>query len=330
MRQKQDNTDSAPVSPKVLHYLSMTLRERDIDVAKDDLWRAYCPGGQVSHTWRPTFGTLKDLVERALDLSGDKDLGIAVGKHISFGTFALLLPALLTCSTLLEALRVGLRYQVLTGSLLAYNSGFTLKGHGFVDVKSRFRDSSIRRFLVQMEMYVFITVAHFLTTEPKPFVRIETSYAPADIAGLRRHAACPVEPTAGSNRLYLPTSGLTERLPRGDPYVLREVIEILESTLHTETSTRNTVHMVEAMLLRSLPHVPAVAEVAATLGMSPRSLRRRLTDANTSYRALVEHVRLDRARQRISEGKLTQTEIAYEVGFESPRSLRRLLRSKKQ
>lgn len=326
--QKNDLNDTTLVSPKMLHYIAQTLHDRDIDITRDEVWRAYCPKGTINTSWRPTFRTVKVMIERALEVSADEDLGLDVGQRITFGTFGLLIPALLTSKTLVEALSVGLKYQVLTGALLSFRRGVTLEGHIYLGLKSRFTDASIHRFLVQLEMSAFVNVAQFLSPIPQPFVRIETSFEPADIARQRRRWGSPIVVTRSTNRMLLKSEMLTHRLATKDPYVNEEVCKELDSILLKETSARDLVRKVEAIFMQALPETQTAANVAAELGLSERSLRRKLAESNTSYRELINRVRLDRARQRINEGLLSQTEIALEVGFEDPRSLRRLLKAR--
>ncbi|MFK8015726.1 MAG: AraC family transcriptional regulator ligand-binding domain-containing protein [Gammaproteobacteria bacterium] len=326
--QKNNKNDTTLVSPKMLHYIARTLRDRDIDITKDVVWRAYCPKGKIDIRWRPTFRTMKAMIERALEVSGDEDLGLDVGQHITFGSFGLLIPALLTSKTLVEALSVGLKYQILTGALLSYRRGVTLDGHIFLGLRSRFTDASIHRFLVQLEMSAFVNVAQFLSPIPQPFLKIETSFEPTDIAKQCRRWCSPIVVTRSSNRMLLKSEMLTHRLATKDSYVHAEVCTELDSILIKETAARDLVHKVEAIFMQALPETQTAAHVAAELGLSPRSLRRKLAESNTNYRELINRVRLDRARQRMEEGLLSQTEIALEVGFEDPRSLRRLLKAR--
>ena len=61
--------------------------------------------------------------------------------------------------------------------------------------------------------------------------------------------------------------------------------------------------------------VPPLAEVAGRLGMSGRTLQRRLSDAGATYQALVEEARRDLARQLISGSRYSLTEISFLTGF---------------
>lgn len=59
-------------------------------------------------------------------------------------------------------------------------------------------------------------------------------------------------------------------------------------------------------------------QVARDLGVSVRSLQRRLRSAGQTYRALADEVRLDLAAQYLLETELSVAEIAFLLGFSEP------------
>ncbi|MFI2367747.1 helix-turn-helix transcriptional regulator [Streptomyces sp. NPDC018833] len=79
----------------------------------------------------------------------------------------------------------------------------------------------------------------------------------------------------------------------------------------------------EVSVARSLPHVPPLAQQALALGMSERTLRRRLAEHGTSYESLVDSVRLVRAEELITASDLPLHNIAGLLGFSDARTLRR-------
>lgn len=84
---------------------------------------------------------------------------------------------------------------------------------------------------------------------------------------------------------------------------------------------------VRALLARDLERgSPELSQVAQTLGMSERTLRRHLRDAGTSFRELLDDVRRERALLLADEGKLSATAIALMVGFEDSAAFARAFR----
>lgn len=81
-----------------------------------------------------------------------------------------------------------------------------------------------------------------------------------------------------------------------------------------------------ARIESSLPHPPSVEVLASELAMSQRTLSRRVHEATgKSTMALVQSVRLNRARMLIESSRMTIERIAEQVGYEDATALRRLM-----
>lgn len=78
---------------------------------------------------------------------------------------------------------------------------------------------------------------------------------------------------------------------------------------------RARVHRVLALGLRADAASPAVADVARNLGMSERTLRRRLADERLSFRALRQTAQLERAAELLASSDGSLGEIALACGF---------------
>lgn len=77
----------------------------------------------------------------------------------------------------------------------------------------------------------------------------------------------------------------------------------------------------------ALPNPPGVSELAAEFGMSDRTLSRHVRAATgRSTSALLQSVRLGRARVLLETSKLTVEQIAEKVGYVDTTALRRLMR----
>ncbi|WCM92310.1 AraC family transcriptional regulator [Acidovorax sp. NCPPB 2350] len=85
-----------------------------------------------------------------------------------------------------------------------------------------------------------------------------------------------------------------------------------------------TAERVRAVLLELLPSNTATIERAAErLGMSKRTLQRRLEDEGENFRALVNTTRESLARHYLGSTTMTGGEIAFLLGFEDPNSFYR-------
>ena len=106
-------------------------------------------------------------------------------------------------------------------------------------------------------------------------------------------------------------------LPKADSlmnaFFTRYANALLEQHVQTD---RSVVDLARAYVERHLADGEPAAETAAKeLAMSGRALRRALHDAGTTFRELVEEVRLARAHALLNERNVTISETAYLLGF---------------
>jgi AraC-like DNA-binding protein len=98
---------------------------------------------------------------------------------------------------------------------------------------------------------------------------------------------------------------MLERLPRS-----KKVGSRVKALLRAEVSMRDA----------------SAARVAKRLGMSVRTLSRKLDEESTSYRALIDETRRQLAVRDLTQTARPITEIAYQLGFASSQSFQRAFR----
>jgi transcriptional regulator GlxA family with amidase domain len=77
----------------------------------------------------------------------------------------------------------------------------------------------------------------------------------------------------------------------------------------------------------ALPNPPTVAELAAEFCMSHRTLSRHIKEATgRSVSALLQSVRINRARMLLETSKMSVEQVAMQVGYADTTALRRLMR----
>jgi AraC-like DNA-binding protein len=83
---------------------------------------------------------------------------------------------------------------------------------------------------------------------------------------------------------------------------------------------------VRALVLQSLPSLVEVGFVAKCLGMSSRTLQRKLSTSETTFVQLLDEIRHDQAAERMCRSGLKIGEIARSVGYTEPASFCRAWR----
>jgi AraC-like DNA-binding protein len=136
--------------------------------------------------------------------------------------------------------------------------------------------------------------------------------------------ACAVEFASEHNQLRLSQQSLNLRNPEHCPSTWRHLLEICERELTQLTRTRNLRERI-TQLLGPLLHgrEPDLAEVAARLQLPTWTLRRKLAEEGTQFRAILNDTRRDLAMTYIRDTELAFGEIAYLLGFASAEAFQR-------
>lgn len=141
--------------------------------------------------------------------------------------------------------------------------------------------------------------------------------APDDLTAHRAFFRCPLKFEAGKNGFVFPKTFL-ELVPRNANAALSAFFEDhAESLLSKLYSEQETVSQrIRGAIARSLASgSPSMAAVAREHGTSERSLRRALAAEETSFRKVVDEVRLERAEELLARGDVSMTDVAFLLGF---------------
>jgi AraC-like DNA-binding protein len=107
---------------------------------------------------------------------------------------------------------------------------------------------------------------------------------------------------------------------RGTHALTRELCE----QLFTEVSLGGGIAAaIRRILIEGRGRFPTIDEMAQRLALHPRALRRRLDDAGTSYRVLLEDVRKSLAIEYLRKTQMTNEEIASRLAYSDAANFRR-------
>jgi AraC-like DNA-binding protein len=221
---------------------------------------------------------------------------------------------LMTSSSGLEALRRGLEYAALFD-----DSGRWTTQETTVGVQLRWvRAGALtlgHRLATELVLAEVLRMCRPRGDDASPPLAVSFRHrAPADASGHRRFFGCRVGFGAAHDALTIPRSWLAVA-PRGANASLHAFLERQAARLLEGRSGAATVaDRVREVLLRD-PSPPQEHRVARQLGLAARTLRRQLAAESSSFRAIAEQMRGERAEQLLRETKVSITEIAFLLGF---------------
>lgn len=147
-----------------------------------------------------------------------------------------------------------------------------------------------------------------------------------NIASLRSALQCNIEFDAGEFSIVLPKAFASLASPFTDPALCASAVEELELAARRIAGEDTLVLELRQLFAQRLPVRLSEAAAAESLALSRRSLVRRLTASERSYRSLLDDYLRERARSMIADGSMSREEMAAALGYADPTSFSRACR----
>jgi AraC-like DNA-binding protein len=264
---------------------------------------------------RIPIATVHELLHGAIELTGDPDLGLKAAREIQPGDYGALEYVGASAETWGDAMRVIGRYMPLVNDALDYKfrvvgdrAEVRLQSHvalprAAVDFQSAaFHVAAVYRRPARATDEVEV---HFTHAVPESTAEYEKTFPYARLV-----FASPF------NGFVLPARVLAERLPSADPklhaVIRRHADQVLAELPRTESLTQKVRDLVTRELSGGNP---GAQHVAKTLGMSARTLARKLEDEGTTFKDELDDLRRRMALQYVTTRDLGLAEIGFLLGF---------------
>lgn len=239
---------------------------------------------------------------------------IALGSRYHVTTFGIFGFACISSPTLADTMAFALRYLDLSFTFSIPHVAVE-GGEMRLVLHDELVPADVARFLVLRDLSAIYTVMGDLLS-PITLRRIQFRFAePSTVDAYV--AAFGVRPSFGGpvNLLALDAAYLDRPLPQANQHTVA-ICEAQCRELVTRRRARTGIsHQVRERLIRLGGADTGMEAVARDLAMSPRTLRRRLTEAGTSYRALVDEVREALAEELLATGALSVEAVAVRLGY---------------
>jgi AraC-like DNA-binding protein len=254
------------------------------------------------------------LWAEAQRLSGDECFGLHVAERLRPGAFDVLSYTMRTSATLEGAFERLVRFNRLLHDVADLRLG---RDGAEARLTVRLLPDGNPRQLGEFALAAFTLFSRDATGVDVMPRAVEFSHAePADTAEHRRIYRAPVFFARPETTLVLPRGALELPMRQADP----NLCTVLERQLHELLARLPTGESLLDRLRRQIAAQlcggdPTVEAVARRMFMSPRTLHRRLREAGTSYRLVLEGLRQDLAARYLSEDRLSIADAAYLLGF---------------
>jgi AraC-like DNA-binding protein len=147
--------------------------------------------------------------------------------------------------------------------------------------------------------------------------------APPDVSRYRQVFGVAPQFSRPSNTLVLPRSALDLPLVTARTVLNRHLSQVAQDTLEQLSADADITDRVRAEIRLAGHALPTADELASTLGMSKRTLQRRVSESGGKLNILLDEERRARAYRLVHNTDHPMAEIAWRLGFAEVRSFRR-------
>lgn len=267
------------------------------------------------------------LGHAAIALTGDPALGLRMGQLSRLSQAGLAGVTAAQAPTVREAARTLIRFEALYGSNYRGQSSLQEDAQGaWLRFYSISPYNAYNRFVVDSIISGWLHQLSAVADRPLTCEHIEIEFSEPEYAeqySVLSHN--PVRFRADTNQLRLNHATLDRRNPQHCPSTWAYLLQLCERELEQLTRTRSLRERITQLLgpLLNGGREPDLEEVAARLKLPTWTLRRKLTEEGTQFRAILNDTRRDLAMTYIRDTELAFGEIAYLLGFASAEAFQR-------
>ena len=254
-----------------------------------------------------------DLAAKALR---DEFLGFRLALDCDLRQIGLLYYAMASSETLGDALERAQRYSSIA------NAGVVIRCFANKDLAISLRYAGVARHTDRHQIETLVTtivrICRTLTNRrlvPKA-VRL-AHLRSKDVSELKKFFGCPITFGADADEIVFDQKEGQLPLVGADPYLNDLLVRSCEEALSHRRSNASPLRTrIENAITPLLPHRKAnLGAVARQLGMSVRTLSRRLSEEDLKFAEVLEQLRSDLAVHYLGEPSLSISQIAWLVGY---------------
>lgn len=267
---------------------------------------------------------IDEVALEALAISGDPAFGLSVGSRFAMKLHHLYF-LMQASSSLADALERFAKFQVVVSDALAFT---VQRADGEYAIRLGAPEPAEGRWIPTDA--IFSVTIHALRglslyAGLKPLEAWTRRPAASISSAYERLLGCPVHFSAEENKLRLSAADMLRPLPTANQSVLAQLEPMVRAYVDELEEHSVTSRLRRLIALEVRAGAPDRAEMARRMGMSDRSLARKLRAEGSSFRRTVDEVRASLSQSAL-RGGASVTEAAFSVGFSDSSSFSRAYR----
>ena len=266
------------------------------------------------------------LWELAMTRSGNPAIGLAGSSVAKPAVFDVVAYAMMSSPNLLGILERAVRYVDVLSDAATLTLADDHEGRRLI-LELFGGKHPVPRQRFEFDLMTLLSFFRWVTNRDLRPPALELRFPPpADLRPYQDAFQCPLRFNAPVNALLFARADVTLPLPTAHAELAEVHERIACEHLHL-LDPAQTCHRVRAVIIRHLPDgEPRRPKIAAILGMSERTLHRRLAAEGTSFQRLLDDTRRELAQHHLGQREVSLADAAYLLGFSDQSSFFRAAR----
>jgi AraC-like DNA-binding protein len=241
-------------------------------------------------------------------------LGLSIGKLMTLSHHGQAGIAVVTQDTIKDSIVTACR---LGGTLFpplkhSYQHG---DEYSSIFLEGSVKNHELCKFFMEINIASFYHIFKYLTANQYEAKFVKFAFPePAHSHIYKHYFDCPIEFSAEKTELALPLESLKHVMPLANRFIALSAENKLMASLPI-SSKKILIHKLEKILLKTNGEFPSLESAAEAMGMSGRTLRRKLSEEDSSYQKVLNEVRCQIAKKLLNAGRESITDIAFLLGF---------------
>lgn len=321
--------DDKIYSVSLLGSIVDSLRREGIDERRALEGVGFSPRAMRSAGTRVSLNQFVQVCANAAELSADPHFAYHAGQRVHLSSYGMYGFAILSSTSFRQAIDFAMRYHQLAMPVIDI-SFHEERGRAiwtFRPIAHLNAEPHVFDFLVELHLSI-LTSLHRDVMGPS-FVLLEIDFAfrrPRGAENYETMFGCPALFDKMENRLIYDGKFLDRQARLGDAIAHQETVKLCEQLMEQFQLRAGLAGRVRERLLRGRLAPTSFADIAKQLYMTERTLRRKLHQERTSFRALLDELRMRMAINYLRDTDLTVQEIAHSLGFGQAASFRHAFR----
>ncbi|MDH5655377.1 MAG: AraC family transcriptional regulator, partial [Spirochaetia bacterium] len=264
------------------------------------------------------------LIKKAVELSGDNQFGLHLGKAFNVGTGNVVTFMIYNCSNLLEAIKKYIEYQKVVGEAITYEFSI-LNEQAKISVSLTSDDIQNNRHILEAEIMGIYSIGKDIINGKLKLSEVHfNSDKPEHIDEYVANFQCPIKWNMPESSLIFEKKYLSFPLKQANNSLMTmlesQARSILKRLSGAETYTDK---VIKILCENKLSNDLTIESVARKIPISVRGLQMKLKNENTGFQQIFNDIRKQISISHLKENSASITEISYLLGFSDPSSFQK-------